>query len=144
MNFDTNFIQNKIKEVLGSKFNYRIYGIGRNQVLELEVPEEMASKESQHSYTAMSEEEQVKEYKKILAERGEEAAKIFKAKLEKMQDGRLRFPKGHPKEGEICGDIRSLVIGNRSEEEIVGWLNLVKSKIVKEFTNAQKPVPQFT
>jgi hypothetical protein len=143
MSFDNNFIDNQIKTILGPKFDYRVWGIGRDQTLEIEVPEEMASDDSKATYTSLTHEEQMREYKKLLAERGEEAANVWKEKMERMKEGVLRHPPGHPKEGEIRGDVRHLVLGDRSEDEIIGWLNLVKRKIAKEFEAKQKPVPNF-
>jgi len=105
-----------VKEILGDKFDFSVLGFGDQQVVEVYVPEEMASEESKFNYTV----EMPKDG-------------------EKVKDGRLRFPKGHIKEGEFCGDVRTCRI--QSEEQVKNWLGLVKANIAKTFEKAHKQSP---
>lgn len=130
-------LQNIVESILGKKFKWRVVGFGSSQSLEVEVPEEMASKESKANYAVLTDREWDAEFKK--ATQNEDKEKL--EWLERMKDGRRRFPKGHPKEGEICGDIRVCLIQN--EEQIKKWLNMVKNNIIKSFQLDGKNLPLF-
>ena len=111
-----------IEDILGKRFKWRIAGFGKDSVLELIIPEDMADPSTGF------EQHKVETTNKATGE-------------VTITDGRSRFRKPHPRAGEVCGDPRTCRIS--TEEQIKKWLELVKKNILTRFQAEGKNLPEF-